>query len=126
MKYLKIDNVENIELAGLLHVANSSGNYRTIVYRLKLLLALRYNMQKGEDILKQIEAEAEECFLPYHEYVINELQPEYRYSSKLKSNEKYENEVLSKWARSIALRYNLTLADEFLDLIKINRDSRTH
>ncbi len=124
MNLQAVKNIQEIELAGCLDITNSKGNFGTIVHRLELLLSLRYTKLKSAAIVSQIEAEAEECFLPYHEYVVNELQYEYRFSSKLKFSEKYENQVLSKWIKMIVLRYNVAIADEFLGVIKINRDSR--
>ena len=124
MKYQPINKIEDVELAGCLPIANSKSNFVNIMHRLELILALCYTRQKSEDIIGQIEEEAEGVFVPFHEYVINEIQYEYRRSIASKFNEKYENEVLSKWMKEIVLRYNVEIADQFLGIIQINRTKR--
>ncbi|MEX6691251.1 hypothetical protein QTN47_27325 [Danxiaibacter flavus] len=124
MKYVAIGNIENVELAGCLDITNTRGNYVTVVNRLELLLALSSSRFHANKIVSSIQAEAKASFLPFHEYVINELQHEFRLANRLKHNEKYENEVLSKWSKTIILRYNVEVAEEFLGLIKTNRANR--
>src|SRR5690242_16552853 len=121
MKYVAIGNIENVELAGCLDITNTRGNYVTVVNRLEFLLALSSSRFHANKIVSSIQAEAKASFLPFHEYVINEVQYETRLANKIKHNENYENEVLSKWVKTIILRYNIAIAEEFIGLIKVNR-----
>lgn len=127
-EYSRTANVIDAVLAGCLPVINVMGNYRNLKSTLEQRIALCYSLARARSLVLEIEEEAEDLIMPYHEYVINELQYERRLAlagTMANLNDKFEEWILQEWSKSILPRYGTEFAQHFFPTLVQIRTERT-
>lgn len=127
-RYIKTNNIIDAELAGCLLVLNNAANFKNLEGTIEQHIALCYTLTRARELVLEIEGEAEGFIIPFHEYVINELQYERRAGlvngiDNLKAD--YEQKILTNWSRSLILRFGSEFIMNFLTLLNAYRAKRT-
>lgn len=127
-QYNNVRNIAEAELAGCLDVIQDQNNFEVLRDNITLRMACYIKRHIAEFLQEQISQEAECVAMPYFEYVINELQFEFRVAKTVgyhKMNREYETDILNKWANIIIDRAGVDAALDFINILKANREKRT-
>jgi hypothetical protein len=129
MSYHNVKNIAEAELAGCLPVVEDPNNFDVLRDNLTMRIALYYKRSAAEELSESISIEAYDVkvTVPHWEYIINELQYEFRVAAAHGvDNLKVENEnrLINEWARYIIKRDDLDTALDFIAILKANRVKR--
>ena len=127
-QYHNVSNIADIELAGCLDIVNDRNNFEIVRDNLTLRMSCYTKAHIAEFVEEQICQEANSVTVPYFEYVINELQFEFRVAKAVgyhKMNREFETDILNKWAAHIIEREGLDAALDFINTLKANREKRS-
>ena len=128
-QYNNVKNIAEAELAGCLDIVVDPNNFDLVRDNLTMRIAcyLRHSSD-AYAMQNQINEEAETVLLPEYEYVINELQYEFRVATTLgykKMDMPKETDIINKWAKLLIKRFGIDAALDFINTLKANRAKRT-
>lgn len=126
-QYHNVRNIAEAELAGCLDVVADFFNADVVRDNLTLRLALYCTRAKAIAIEEELTEEAQMVTVPEYEYVINELQYEFRLAKASLRNDldhEYEAKIISMWAKHIIRKKDIDTALEFITVLKANRIKR--
>lgn len=128
-QYHNANRIAEAELAGCLTVVEDPNNFELLRDNLTMRIALYYKRTAAEELMEVISVEAYDIrvSVPYWEYIINELQYEFRVAAahgvdNLKAEN--ENRLINEWARHIIKSNDLDTALDFIAILKTNRKNR--
>jgi hypothetical protein len=126
-KFTRTNSIVDAELAGCLPELNNGANFNNMITTLEQHLSLCYSRTRAADLVAIVQRETHTILLPFHEYVINELQYERRLaiSGADKISPDYEQAILSKWSRSLILKYGSEYTMHFFTALSANRLKRS-
>lgn len=127
-RYTNVKDIAESELAGCLDIVNDPNNFEVVRDNITLRIACYIKRHVAEYLQEQITLESETATVPGYEYVINELQFEFRVAKTVgyhKMNKEYETDLLNKWATHVIDRAGVDAALDFINVLKANREKRT-
>jgi hypothetical protein len=126
-QYHNVKNIAEAELAGCLDVVADFYNADVVRENLTMRLALYVKREKAYAIHDELTEEAQTIAVPEYEYVINELQYEFRLAkASLRNNFdlEYETRIINMWVKHIIRKKDVDTALEFITILKANRIKR--
>jgi hypothetical protein len=125
--YHNANAIAETDLAGCLPVSQDINNFQLLVLGITDRIAFRYKRERAWRIYEVVTLEATGVSVPPFEYVINELQFEWRVSKAwgVENMDKVkESELLERWARHVARKKGNDAALDFINQLKKNRKKR--
>lgn len=126
-QYTNANTVAETDLAGCLSVAQDINNFELLADGLVSRIALWKKRKKAWEIYEVVTLEAVHVSVPPFEYVINELQFEWRVAKAWgieKIDQEKEKALLERWARHVARKKGEDAALDFISQLKKNRAER--
>lgn len=126
--YHNANAIAETDLAGCLPVTQDVNNFHLLVDGLVYRIALWKKRKKAWEIYEVVTLEAADVNVPPFEYVINELQFEWRVAKVWgidNVNKEKESELLERWARHVARKKGNDAALDFISQLKKNREKRS-
>lgn len=126
-QYNNVRNIAEADLAGCLDVVGDFHNADVVRGNITMRLALFVTRANAFAIHDEITEEAQSVTIPEYEYVINELQYEFRLAKgNLHSNYDPDNEtrLINMWVKHIIRKKDVDTALEFVTILKANRIKR--
>jgi hypothetical protein len=122
MEYVQVNRLAEVDLAGCLAIVSNENNYLCLREHITMRLALYRSAAIANCILDQVVGDGEFAGIDTHEYVINELQYEYRLARG--GDGRNETRLINEWVKKILLDYDLDRALDFVSRLKGNRERR--
>jgi hypothetical protein len=126
-QYHNVRNIAEAELAGCLDVVGDFHNADVVRENLTMRLALYTRRAKAFAIHDELTEEAQTVAVPEYEYVINELQYEFRLAKGTLHNDydpDNETRLINMWVKHIIRKKDVDTALEFVTILKANRIKR--
>jgi hypothetical protein len=127
MKYTNVKTIAEAELAGCLDIVDDPNNFELVRENLTLRIACYLKRDTAYAIQEVINEEASSVNVPEYQYVINELQYEFRVAKARgpeNLNGEYETRVITMWSKHIIRRKDVDTALDFITMLKANRIKR--
>lgn len=126
-QYNNANNIAETDLAGCLPVVQDINNFQVVAVNLTNRIALWYTRERAWRIYGVVTLEAADINIPPFEYVINELQFEFRVARVRgvdNLDKEKESQLLERWARHVARKKGDDAALDFITVLKNNRAKR--
>lgn len=125
MTYTNANRIAEMELAGCIALVKDPNNFDVLANNLTMRIALWYKRERAYTVLEAVKAETGTVEINPFEYVINELQYEYRVAAAWgKVDQEKESRLIDRWGRFVAIEKGTDAALDFIGQLKRNREKR--